>query len=390
MNLSGYKWGDANDNGLWDEPNEAGLTGWTIIIDTDEDPTNGYLLAELTDENGKYEFTGLNPFTSVEDGTGILDDVLGNYTGQTLYVYEVQQDGFTQTYGGYTFEITSGFGVSGSLGETEEGNFGNSMLCGANRTPGFWQSTLGQSFYDGILDNQGDSNGPDQGGDGSNKDFEAEGWSHQDLLELYGVNLDPSDDDPNDNKSDNDHFVLWDPNNSGTPDQEGDIFLTPAELLFWVSGGPKGGNDFLSILERDVAATFLNTLNNDVICGDGEKPAGLDPLIAEFYEDAITFINKWDKNHDGRADGGKKQDQKSDWNAYGSEAHTNLGAYNESGEATVDGVMIQIAMDGDDYSSPLVQNYLATMEKIGVEGMHEAAMLPPEDVSLLTQTLQVA
>ena len=43
----------------------------------------------------------------------------------------------------------------------------------------------------------------------------------------------------------------------------------------------------------------------------------------------------------------------------GSDAHNVLGACNESGDVMVDGALTQLAMNGDEYSSLLVQNYLA-------------------------------
>ncbi|WP_369026165.1 hypothetical protein, partial [Qipengyuania sp. RANM35] len=384
FDLSGFKWSDDNGNGVWDEGTGAVLEGWTIIVDTDQDPTNGYLLVDITDANGQYEFIGLNPFTSTEGGTGIIGDVLGNYSGQTLYVYEVQQEGFNQTYGGYTFVIESGADVTGSLGVAEVGNFGNDPDdCNVNRTPGFWQSLLGRSFFDGILDNQGDSNGPDKAGDGSNKDFDAEGWSHEDLLDLYGVDLLPNDSDPN--TSDNDHFALWDANGDGI-EQAGDIFLTVSELASWVSGGPKGGgNDYLSILERDVAATFLNTLNHNAVCDDGEGDPTLDPTISDAYEAAIQFILQYDPDFNGIANA-SKNGQRGDWYAFGSDAHIALAAFNESGETTASEPLSPLVATASSLASQLMHND-PTAAGHYADASH---MLPPEDLSVLTQTMQVA
>jgi hypothetical protein len=125
MSLSGYKFADIEGDEDWNGSDD-GLDGWTILIDTDTNPDNGYLLADVTDADGKYEFTGLTLSTSVAAGTGIVDDVLGNYIGQTLYVYEVGQGDYIQTYdGSYDFEITSGFTKNAADGSAVEGNFGN-------------------------------------------------------------------------------------------------------------------------------------------------------------------------------------------------------------------------------------------------------------------------
>lgn len=379
MFISGYKWADANNNTLWDESTTATLGGWTIVLDVDQDPDNGNEIAvavtngnPLVDANGdgvlnEYDM-GYYEFTidySMIEGLGVT----------TLYVYEIQQDGFTQTSGmDFSFEISSGFTVQGVLGQEGDGNFGNNMMCGANRTPGFWQSTLGKSFYDGIADNQGDANG--DGVPDGNKNFEEEGWTEVDLFLTYAKDIDGN--------GTPDKFEIWGDGDNVV--EEGEIFLTIQQLQSWVSGGPKGGgNDFVSILERDVAASFLNTLNNNEVCGDGGDPA-IDSEIIDSYEDAITFILKYDPDFNGIDNGGKKS-QQGDWRAFGSDAHNELAAYNESGEAMIDGAFKQIAMDGDDYSSSLVQGYLDTLAKIEAESYHDmGSALPPEDLSMLSQT----
>ncbi|SMQ73402.1 SdrD B-like domain [Altererythrobacter xiamenensis] len=351
--ISGYKWADLDADGTWDEPVTAGLEGWTIVLDDDANPDNGFIASTTTAADGSYSFENLGP-----------DSYGGALVGITIHVYELQQDGFTQTYdGGYTFTLTSGADYAAPIGEAVDGNFGNHMMAGANRTPGFWQSQLGSSFYDGILDNQGDSNG--DGSPNGDKDYEEEGWSETDLLELYGVDLESNDGNA-DNVSDNDHFAIWDPNESGTPDEEGDIFLTPEELHEWVSGGEKGGGrDFVEILERDLGAAFLNSINNDAIGDDPGGDYAIDPDIADSYMAAIQFVTTVS---------GSKKDQKDAWNDYGSDAHNELSAFNESGEAMVEGEMVQILMDGDDYSSSFVQNYLKVEENIAAE---ESALIQP-------------
>ncbi|MBO6709746.1 MAG: hypothetical protein JJ914_11285, partial [Altererythrobacter sp.] len=384
MNLSGYKWADVDGNSDWNEPDSAVLSGWTIVIDDDQDPTNGYLLADITDSDGKYEFTGLNVNTLTDFGNG---DVLGNYTDQTLYVYEIQKDGFVQTYGGYTFSITSGLVVAGALGVAEEGNFGNEMLLGANRTPGFWQSTLGQSLYDGDNTNNGDANG--DGVPDGDKNFEEEGWSTTDLLTKYGIDTDSN--------GTNDTFILWDENGDGFEDQGEDIFLTAAELHEWVSGGKadeKGGLDGLEKLERDLGAAFLNTLNNHSLATPGSNSEDpqiiktiIDDDIYDSYTAAVEFILEYDGDLDGEADIGKGALQKkwkneerfgdddedgfiqNDGNngITGSQAHNELSAFNENGEAVINGELTQILMDGDDYSSDPVQDYLAIQEQLLIQ-----------------------
>ena len=369
MDLSGFKWGDFDGDSAWDA-NESGLEGWTIVIDFDDNPDNGYFLSTITNTDGSYAFTGLGPNTFGDDGiTTLADDSDG-----VLYVYEFEQDGFAQTFdGGYTFTLTSGLLVAGPEGIADEGNFGNQMLDGANRTPGFWQSTLGYSLYNGNNSDNGDANG--DGVPDGDKDFDAEGWSTTDLLTKYGIDLEGND-------GVKDTFILWDADGDREYDAGDDIFLTVAELHDWVGGGEKGGGrDFLGALERDLGATFLNTVNNHSLTtpeSDSEPSStgytAVDGEIYDSYLAAVQFILEWDADLDGEAKGSKKQ-QQDDWKAYGSDAHTELSAYNENGEAIIDGAAVQIAMDGDDYSSSLVQGYLQTQQEMLL--MEANVLLPP-------------
>ncbi len=330
MQVCGWKWADISDDGNWDE-NELGLNGVTIVLDVDEIWGNGNeVMTTVTAFNTE---EGLNGYYCFD----IEWEDFANKTGFAgdLYIYELEPNGFTQTFdGAYSFAVESGLTYEADYGVKEDGNFGNHMLDGANRTPGFWQSDLGKTFYDGTPDNEGDVGNSD----GDDKDFVEEGWFDGDLLIEYGVG------DPQ-------KFLVWDDANgvdySGT-----DIQLNFQQICKWVSGGDKGGGrDFITILQRDVAAVYLNTLNNAGIAEDGTPE--IDPTIAEYYEDAIMFIQTVT---------GNKKVQKEAWSQYGQEAHTVLAAYNENGEALVEGAFVQIAMDGDDFSTEVVQSYLAAAE----------------------------
>ncbi len=63
VSISGSKWHDLDQNGVWDQ-DEPALEGWTIYLDDNE---NGQLdegeLSTVTDENGEYEFSDLSPDT---------------------------------------------------------------------------------------------------------------------------------------------------------------------------------------------------------------------------------------------------------------------------------------------------------------------------------------
>src|SRR2546428_112831 len=61
MNISGYKWADGDHSGTWNEPATAVLSGWTIVLDGDNNPNNGWIATTTTDANGHYAFSNLNP-----------------------------------------------------------------------------------------------------------------------------------------------------------------------------------------------------------------------------------------------------------------------------------------------------------------------------------------
>ena len=127
--LYGYKFDDVNDNGI--DNAEPRLANWTIQLTGTDDFGNPVNLSTLTDANGQYSFTGLNP---------------GTYT-----VTEVQQTGWTQTAGGTTVTLTSGqvaVAVSGEAGMLPPGEtevvttplaFGNfkptSIVIGMDKSP---------------------------------------------------------------------------------------------------------------------------------------------------------------------------------------------------------------------------------------------------------------
>ena len=77
--ISGYKWGDSNNDGLWD-PGENGLPGWTINLYHFDNIENIWVNLEnkITDSAGRYTFSGL---------------VAGSYR-----LCEVLKDNWTQTF----------------------------------------------------------------------------------------------------------------------------------------------------------------------------------------------------------------------------------------------------------------------------------------------------
>ncbi|MBK0401321.1 hypothetical protein H0I76_19150, partial [Limibaculum sp. M0105] len=343
MSISGYKWLDANGNSIWDLSEDAEPGEWTIILDNDDNPDNGFIASATTDPvTGYYEFTGIGPDEFGDDPDGIL------------HVYEVTQPEATQTYGNFSFDIESGLVISGDMFETEEGNFGNEiMMETANRTPGFWQSKLGFSLYNGVVGDEGDANG--DGVPEGNKDFEKEGWSAFDLLDAYGTDVlgagEKTGDGTGGGSDGVKDFLLWDSSWSsgdGTRDVGEDIYISLDELYGWVSGRDRA--TFGDTLERDVAAALLNTLNNFGLGDDGTgTPTAPESSIIDAYEDAIYFIFY--------GPGGTKKDQKSAWNEYGSDAHGVLSDFNERDEDGGTLTFAKTTMESESFMSTLIQTF---------------------------------
>ena len=118
--IGGYKWNDANANGLWDM-DEVGLADWTIYLDRDADPNNGVLESTITGPDGDYEFEDLVP--------------------GTYYVYEALRTGWINTYNGATEIVAeSGHSYAGTWGLAEPLNFGNyvpptCIVLGPDKSP---------------------------------------------------------------------------------------------------------------------------------------------------------------------------------------------------------------------------------------------------------------
>ncbi|MHB8925695.1 MAG: hypothetical protein ACYC5I_10430, partial [Coriobacteriia bacterium] len=112
--VSGFKFSDDSGDGVWDEPEEVGLPGWTIGLyhqapgeiapEALPAPEPGFTLyaSTLTAADGSYSFSGLLP--------------------GTYYVAEEQQDGWTMVIAPEgTFEIVNGSAlVDMNFGNMEE------------------------------------------------------------------------------------------------------------------------------------------------------------------------------------------------------------------------------------------------------------------------------
>ena len=127
--IRGAKWNDLNGNGMWEQPDEPGLAGWTIFLDANH---NGGLDTgerwTTTSADGSYAFTGLAP---------------GSYL-----VSELLQPGWAQTSPGPT--DTSALIVNGNF---ETGSLSGWSLENVGGTGSFVinNGTVNPTGPDGVL-----------------------------------------------------------------------------------------------------------------------------------------------------------------------------------------------------------------------------------------------
>jgi len=133
--ISGMKFNDLNGNGKLDS-GESGLSSWTIFLDTN---SNGLLdngeASTVTGSNGSYSFANLDE---------------GDYR-----VCEVQQTGWTQTFGGSDqgcYDLT--VNADGTL-DWHNIDFGNHQLIGGQGGEVLGASTTGQVLGASTLVNTG-------------------------------------------------------------------------------------------------------------------------------------------------------------------------------------------------------------------------------------------
>ncbi|MDD1653198.1 MAG: hypothetical protein LUQ64_01495, partial [Methanomicrobiales archaeon] len=133
--LSGQKWGDCNDNGVWDKDTEFGMMGWTINLYRKAGDTYPVTptATTLTGPNGVYSFTGLLP------GTYRVEEVLKTGWEQTKPVnpssYEVTLDPADMNEAGLDF---GNHWIS-----TDQVTF----VGYDGTTQGYWQKVYGNCLY---------------------------------------------------------------------------------------------------------------------------------------------------------------------------------------------------------------------------------------------------
>ena len=339
FDISGYKWGDLDGDGVWDA-GEVGLGGWTITLDINNDGTVD--ASTVTDENGFYQFTDLMPGTSYA-------------------ITEVNQLGWLNTFDGSTVVVgVSGMDASGTEGVAEPLNFGNQMLEGAVRTPGFWKGKLGQTFWDGDPDNDGVLKDGQQQKEG--EDFPE--FPDNDLVYENMVDLD------GDGEADDFGLLVGDWNGNGITDPgENTRLYTLEEALAALvvedkngpGNGKGGGRDAYTILERDLIASWLNHLNDSPDGSTGGGPSSSDLQASYWMDQAVQWLNGVDNpgapNRPVKTSSKywKNDDEVGLGIEAGRDSHNALDSWNNDGVVTANGEEAVTSFDGDNWSTEVAQ-----------------------------------
>jgi uncharacterized repeat protein (TIGR01451 family) len=197
--------------------------------------------------------------------------------------------------------------------------------CVGTRTPGFWLSPNGLTFWDGTVGNETKS-GPE--------------FPTGELLAFNnGINDGP---DPGNSNKEERYILLGDDNGNGVTDAgEDTLQISLALALKVIDASMKPSQDARYVLGRDVIAAWLN-----FEAGNGAgSPADLNSP-AHKMDLAIDWLQQYaDANHDGIADfnGPAIKQNSTAWSGSGAALHTALDEYNNHG--TVNGVFYSCSAD---------------------------------------------
>jgi uncharacterized repeat protein (TIGR01451 family) len=207
--------------------------------------------------------------------------------------------------------------------------------CVGTRTPGFWLSPNGLTFWDGTVGNETKS-GPE--------------FPTGELLAFNnGVNDGP---DPGSSNKEERYILLGDDNGNGITDAgEDTLQMSLALALKVIDASMKPSQDARYVLGRDVVAAWLN-----FEAGNGAG-SPLDPNSPAHKMDlAIDWLQQYaDANHDGIADfnGPAIKQSSAAWQGSGAALHTALDEYNNNG--TVNGVFYSCSADDHLFTTMLTR-----------------------------------
>jgi hypothetical protein len=197
--------------------------------------------------------------------------------------------------------------------------------CVGTRTPGFWLSPNGLTFWDGTVGNETKSGPNFPGGE---------------LLAFNNGIVDGPD--PGSSNKEERYILLGDYNGNGVADVgEDTLKMSLALALKVLDASQKPSQDARYVLGRDVIAAWLN-----FEAGNGAGGA-LDPNSPTAkMNKAIDWLQQYaDANHDGVADfnGPAIKQNTAAWQGSGAGLHTALDEYNNHG--TINGVAYSCSAD---------------------------------------------
>jgi len=251
--ISGYKFNDLNGDGVWDEE-EPGLAEWVIYVDENE---NGeYDDGEptvTTDEEGYYEFTGL------ESGTYI--------------VRETQQEGWLQTLP--SDNDNNEYEVIIEDADVVDANFGNQEEIPEEDPTTF--SVSGSKFND--LDGDGVWGGEESG------------------LAEWAIHIDENDNgefddgEPSTVTDEDGYYVFIDL-------EEGTYIIREVQQAGWTQTAPDGGKHTIELVDEDMTdLDFGNQYTQTGGGGGGEETPTFSISGSKFND--LNGDGVWDEGESG-------------------------------------------------------------------------------------------
>jgi uncharacterized repeat protein (TIGR01451 family) len=278
--------------------------------------TGNVTLTNATVTDSVFDLNGADPGTAMSLGT--LD------VGETnTFYYDA-----SWTVGQHVNDATAtGTYSGGPVSDHDLAYYFGLIDCVGVRTPGFWQSPNGLTFWDGTIGNETKS-GPEF----------ADG-------ELLAYNNSITDGpDPGTSNLQERYILLGDDDGDGVTDAGEDTLKISLDLaLKIIDASQKTQQDARWVLARDAVAAWLNfeAGNDDGSPLDLNSPAHKMDL-------AIDWLQQYaDSNHDGVLDfnGPAIKQNSAAWQGSGAGLHTALDEYNNFG--TINGVAY--ACDADDH-----------------------------------------
>ena len=341
--VSGTKWNDIDRDGLRD-PDEPGLEGWIIFVDSDAAGIPGEL--DWTDTvvvNGVWDPGEGEQWTKTGvDGLYVLEIDFAALNDGSYHLREVLKPGWIQS-----FDADLSFDVPGDGIPAGDASFGNYSTAGV-RGPGFWTNKKWLDFWDG------DASVPKQAG--------SPGFPEGDIVlspvgadDGYVVPLGPD----HDCKAST-GILIGDYNLNGIADEGAahTLYYSLEEARQILKPSEKPAHDARWILDRDVVTTWLNFLAGNPIEKGTDHDLSNAPEAGspQYYLDqAIDWIHYTTGGSGDIWDTPKVRPSSPYWNdgielpdpatdiLAGNAIHHALDAYNDSG--VIDGV--QYAWDAD-------------------------------------------